>query len=362
MPLHRVFAELSRSAIAGLLMPSAMSVQHFALALAEQIEIRRLPAADDRLEMLFGGKFHEPDRMAGAFDVEAAGLRRNAGPIRPRDRRRSTRPGSARGQTSPLPARPRRARCRRPHRHRVSTSPAWIACASFRPAAAAACRATSSAACAALVGPSRRKTSFSPSQLQSRPPSGTITASALSRNCSARSPASRSPRPVGRTLCAHYPGHQQGGEHAVPAGARTCSGQELLDRVGDALDVAGPDRMVAAGQLDQAGALDLLRQVAAAAGATLASSWRWMTSVGVRTFSSTPLHIDVGVHPRQRHRRRRRCREPLEARPPVAKMRIVDAARREMLRARRRCPSPSRCRRRNRASRSCPITHVWKSA
>src|SRR4051812_19079117 len=59
-------------------------------------------------------------------------------------------------------------------------------------------------------------------------------------------------------------GDEQGGEHAVVRRLRAGPGQEFFDLIDDAVDIPGPDGMVAPRDLDESRVLDLLRKVAPA--------------------------------------------------------------------------------------------------
>src|ERR1700730_642167 len=62
--------------------------------------------------------------------------------------------------------------------------------------------------------------------------------------------------PRGEPLRRHQPRDQKRGENPFMTDGRALAGQELLDFVGDAIHVAGPNRMVAPGKLDEPGATD----------------------------------------------------------------------------------------------------------
>jgi hypothetical protein len=101
---------------------------------------------------------------------------------------------------------------------------------------------------------------------------GSDQATGLTRNgvgrCFAQSVDALIPKavaePGGKPLRRYQPRHQKGGENAIMIHGGSLAGQELLDLVGDAIHVAGPDRMVAPGKLDEPCAADLSREIAPA--------------------------------------------------------------------------------------------------
>ena len=59
------------------------------------------------------------------------------------------------------------------------------------------------------------------------------------------------PEPRCSSFRSDQPRDQQGGQDAMGVGRRALASEKLLDLVNHAIDIAGPDRMIATGKLDE---------------------------------------------------------------------------------------------------------------
>ena len=152
-------------------------------------------------------------------------------------------------------------------------------------------------------------------------------------------PAAVGRRPAGGAR-RHRPPGEQRRQHAARLGVRRRAGQELLDGVDGGVDVAGPERMVAAFERPEDRAGDMPRQVAP----RFRVDPRVLHPVQHQRRHpdrrQDAAHVDRGVHPHQRRRRRRRAGEPLEPRPPGGEVRVRDAPGGERRERRPGAPAP----------------------
>ena len=118
-------------------------------------------------------------------------------------------------------------------------------------------------------------------------------------------------------------------EHARMLGRRAHAGHEFLDLIDDAVDIAGPDRMVAAGQFDKTRAPDFFRQIAPSADLDARVVGAMDDHRGYADRRQHRAYVDRRVHARERDRGGRTRRQPLIAAPPVVETLVPALVRRK---------------------------------
>lgn len=122
---------------------------------------------------------------------------------------------------------------------------------------------------------------------------------------------------------------QQRRQHPIGVGGAARGGEELLNRIHHAVDVAGPDRVVAPAELDEARARVALGEKASGGKPHARILAPMQHHGGHADCAEHAAHVDRRVHLRECDRRSRADRGALEPRPPGAEMRVVHAAGRE---------------------------------
>lgn len=150
----------------------------------------------------------------------------------------------------------------------------------------------------------------------------------------AETPASLRPDAIPEPRGVGDPRHKKCREHALDLRSGAGAGEEFLDEIGNSIDIAGPDRMVAAGDFGELRALHPSHEIAAGFGIHMHIATAMDKEGRNADARQIVAHVDRSVRAYQRSGCRRTCRQPFEARPPIGKTLIVDAPRSKM---RQRC-------------------------
>jgi hypothetical protein len=140
--------------------------------------------------------------------------------------------------------------------------------------------------------------------------------------------------PGGEPLRRHQPRDQKRGENPFTTRGGALAGQELFNFVGDAIHVAGPDRMIAPGKLDQPCASDPLGEIAPARDCDPRIIGSMKDQGGDVNSREHIADVDLCVHAAEPNCGRRTDRQPFEARPPRLEAGVFESAGSEMTKCR----------------------------